>query len=281
MSQIEMKYHGTYYYANIIQEILNNHFDYLHTIEPLFCNSGILYYTAPFTKWSNLHHFLYFVIEDFLYKQAYNWKLRKCLSKNIYITPIEYALRDYNLEHISFMEWAARENYNQVTDEYIYYYFQEIMCTESYEPLINRMVEDVFYILFLNRELLKEFNLLLSGYLELELQFNKIEANTILEDSKQLSTYIRQDFKLYRKSIPKWVKKAVFFRDRGRCVFCNKDLSGILSIFNNENYDHIVPLNQHGFNDVTNIQLLCESCNKRKSDKDVSTSDKYQKWYAD
>ena len=30
--------------------------------------------------------------------------------------------------------------------------------------------------------------------------------------------------------MPEWVKRAVFYRDRGRCVLCGKDLSGQLAI---------------------------------------------------
>ncbi|MFS7394050.1 HNH endonuclease [Carnobacterium maltaromaticum] len=48
---------------------------------------------------------------------------------------------------------------------------------------------------------------------------------------------------------------------------------------NKNNYDHIVPLNLFGLNDVTNIQLLCEECNMKKLDKNYSTSQFYEKWY--
>ncbi|WP_371824720.1 HNH endonuclease [Paracoccus sp. MA] len=42
-----------------------------------------------------------------------------------------------------------------------------------------------------------------------------------------------------------------------------------------ERYDHIVPLARFGANDITNIQLLCEPCNLKKSAKDVSVSPLY------
>jgi 5-methylcytosine-specific restriction endonuclease McrA len=44
-------------------------------------------------------------------------------------------------------------------------------------------------------------------------------------------------------------------------------------------YDHIVPLAQGGINDVTNIQLLCDKCNLKKTSKNVFTTLKYESWY--
>jgi 5-methylcytosine-specific restriction endonuclease McrA len=58
------------------------------------------------------------------------------------------------------------------------------------------------------------------------------------------------------------------------------DLSGLVNIENSENYDHIVPLASYGLNDVTNIQLLCSKCNKKKSGGTAITSYKYQTWYS-
>jgi 5-methylcytosine-specific restriction endonuclease McrA len=80
---------------------------------------------------------------------------------------------------------------------------------------------------------------------------------------------------------PSWAQRAVFFRDRGRCVLCDKDLSGLTNLANSENYDHIVPLGRHGLNDVSNLQLLCAECNQiEKKDGHGRTSSEYQTWYA-
>ncbi|MGN6603027.1 MAG: HNH endonuclease [Ginsengibacter sp.] len=84
---------------------------------------------------------------------------------------------------------------------------------------------------------------------------------------------------LKRVRIPEWCKKAVFFRDRGHCCICNKDLSGSLSINNKKHYDHVVPLAQGGLNDIANIQLLCDSCNAGKGGRGIETSNWYERWY--
>lgn len=83
-----------------------------------------------------------------------------------------------------------------------------------------------------------------------------------------------------RIHMPEWAKRAVFYRDRGRCVLCGKDLCGQLAISGEReiHYDHMVPLEQGGMNDVTNIQLLCSSCNLSKGTFSA-TSNIYQNWY--
>lgn len=80
--------------------------------------------------------------------------------------------------------------------------------------------------------------------------------------TETLVKLIANNGRLKRKNIPKWVKRAVFFRDKGRCVLYHKDLTNLINTDNQENYDHIVPLLQHCLNDVSNIQLLCKECNQ-------------------
>ena len=62
-----------------------------------------------------------------------------------------------------------------------------------------------------------------------------------------------------RHSIPTSVKREVWQRDQGRCTKCNSQ--------ENLEYDHIIPISKGGANTTRNIQLLCEKCNRQKSDK--------------
>jgi hypothetical protein len=62
-----------------------------------------------------------------------------------------------------------------------------------------------------------------------------------------------------RRTIPDDVKMLVWSRDGGVCVKCgaSKDL----------HFDHIIPHSRGGGDQAENIQLLCRTCNLKKSDR--------------
>ena len=57
--------------------------------------------------------------------------------------------------------------------------------------------------------------------------------------------------------IPESTKKIVYARDGGICQCCGSSLS--------LEFDHIIPYSCGGSSAVSNIQLLCQSCNRSKS----------------
>jgi 5-methylcytosine-specific restriction endonuclease McrA len=61
-----------------------------------------------------------------------------------------------------------------------------------------------------------------------------------------------------RERMPDDVRVFVWNRDGGRCVQCGSQ--------HNLEFDHIIPVAKGGSNTARNIQLLCESCNRTKSD---------------
>ena len=71
-----------------------------------------------------------------------------------------------------------------------------------------------------------------------------------------------KDFELKekkRKPIPQNVKDKVWRRDEGKCVSCGSN--------ENLEFDHIIPHSKGGADTYRNLQLLCEPCNRKKSDK--------------
>lgn len=134
----------------------------------------------------------------------------------------------------------------------------------KFELLAEKLCDDVFYILFSNRKLLQQFNIIISGDFE-KFKFSKNELTI--------------NGKIKRTNIPKWVKKAVYHRDKGRCVICTTDLSGVINKLETKNFDHIVPLDLFGVNDPTNIQLLCKKCNAEKLNRNTNSSSFYEHWF--
>jgi len=61
------------------------------------------------------------------------------------------------------------------------------------------------------------------------------------------------------RHISKTVQREVWRRDQGRCVECSSKVR--------LEFDHIIPYSQGGSNTARNIQLLCEKCNRKKSNK--------------
>lgn len=64
--------------------------------------------------------------------------------------------------------------------------------------------------------------------------------------------------KARRNRVPPEVQEFVWQRDEGRCVYCGAR--------ENLHYDHVIPVAKGGGNDISNIQILCQDCNLRKSD---------------
>jgi 5-methylcytosine-specific restriction endonuclease McrA len=62
-----------------------------------------------------------------------------------------------------------------------------------------------------------------------------------------------------RSAIPIDIANAVWNRDGGKCVYCGAR--------EKLEFDHIIPASKGGSSTYRNLQLLCENCNREKSDK--------------
>jgi hypothetical protein len=68
-----------------------------------------------------------------------------------------------------------------------------------------------------------------------------------------------QKISLGRDCISTETKTQVWRRDQGRCSRCSSR--------ENLEYDHIIPVSKGGSNTARNIELLCQDCNRKKSNK--------------
>lgn len=83
----------------------------------------------------------------------------------------------------------------------------------------------------------------------------KISFEILIFSSKESKS------KNHRQSIPTKVRQEVWRRDGGKCANCGSR--------ENLEYDHIIPVSKGGSNTARNIELLCQKCNRGKSDKIV------------
>jgi hypothetical protein len=62
-----------------------------------------------------------------------------------------------------------------------------------------------------------------------------------------------------RTPIPGNIKLLVWTRDGGACIYCGSK--------SNLHFDHVIPVSKGGGNSAQNLQILCQTCNLKKSDK--------------
>ena len=122
----------------------------------------------------------------------------------------------------------------------------------DYSSIGDVDVDDVFSILYMDKNFMHEFNRQCS---EIILKLKKDDYPNLL----------REDGVIERISYyPKWFKRGIEYRDKLRCSLCGCDLSSAFTTLVDENFDHIIPLKNGGNNDPSNWQLTCETCNKSK-----------------
>jgi hypothetical protein len=96
-------------------------------------------------------------------------------------------------------------------------------------------------------------------YNELVDELGAESFENILDSSYEELTNDWNDSPSERVAISSNVKREVWRRDQGHCARCGSR--------ENLEYDHIIPVAKGGSNTARNIELLCQECNRKKSDK--------------
>ena len=185
-----------------------------------------------------LHDYIEFIHEDEL-----DYAIRKTGYESI-IDDVIDTLLFYNIDYPDMTE--EEENDVELKEEY----YSKLI--ELYYKLTPNIVEEIFTILYMDKEFLKKFNESISE---------------IIKDMKtdKYKIYLEKDGIVKRcTDLPKWLKNGVFFRDKWICQICGKDLTCMISTDSKLNYDYIIPLEKGGSNDPSNFQLTCKNCNTSK-----------------
>lgn len=275
MRNLEMTYYNVYYYCNILDNLL-----YYFMSGPDWAPTGAQF-TEPFfeseidnfPKYSALHAFCDFAIRQLMFEEAEKQldriqekydesKIgdRKKRLKAAFeqggngssFLEVDRLFEMYKIKHETFFSYLTN-NINNDSEFILDSYNEFTEFDGDLDDAIEHLTREVFYVLFQNRDFLFRFNSYMAN------AHHKVQKRCV---------------------IPQWVKRAVKYRDRGKCVCCGKDLSGLLDCEDNSSvhYDHMVSLRSGGLNDVCNIQLLCRKCNLKKS-ADSFTGITYQDWY--
>lgn len=209
---------------------------------------------TKFSKTSILAHFCFANI------RLHDLRTARKDPENFEVEALAAALKNYGIPFLPFMDFIRRDFPEEAEDDYLdlnhLHDWTRAQEEGAFGLLWEKMTDEVFHLLFGNRGFLLDFNLALAEFRQ-----------------------GRGDSPSPRCAIPQWLKRAVYFRENGKCALCKKDLSGLIAIDPKQHYDHIVPLKFLGANDPSNMQLLCDRCNLLKAASPARTSSVYDPWW--
>lgn len=249
---IEYKYKDIYRFLSIIQDSVENEVSFWNFNEEMFVDAA--------TKFNRIT-----LLDIYVTTTLFNYYHRMFKKDGDCIESDEI---DRWIEIMKEYEIIPAEEYDEDVDDASLVWFEKNI--ENFADLFDKISPELVHILFNDKQFLFKFNSLVQKIVKDE------EKDYNLPWPKDS---LNEDGTIKRQTIPQWVKNAVYHRDKGPCVFCSRDLTGLVNVLRQSNYDHIIPLKQFGTNDPCNIQLTCEECNKSKGAQLKMPKYKYQSWW--
>jgi hypothetical protein len=166
------------------------------------------------------------------------------------------------------VRFKAREEFFFVCDEKLT--MEEVKDITQTKPIrVARRGKSIFGLYGQGPLILSEFYYLYRNNLyRLDREYSENEVPLLIMDyedkERRKFEQLKKKFELAqeiekqprRESIPEEVRIAVWRRDGGKCARCGSR--------EKLEYDHIIPISKGGSNTIRNIELLCESCNRKK-----------------
>ena len=249
---VEYKYKDIYRFLSIIQDSVENEVSFWNFNEEMFVDAA--------TKFNRIT-----LLDIYVTTTLFNYYHRMFKKDGDCIESDEI---DRWIEIMKEYEIIPAEEYDEDVDDASLVWFEKNI--ENFADLFDKISPELVHILFNDKQFLFKFNSLVQKNVKDE------EKDYNLPWPKDS---LNEDGTIKRQTIPQWVKNAVYHRDKGHCVFCSRDLTGLVNVLRQSNYDHIIPLKQFGTNDPCNIQLTCEECNKSKGAQLKMPKYKYQSWW--
>jgi hypothetical protein len=222
---------SVYYFANAVFNIVKDTQAYIRGIEEILGDTQSLMLMRPFHKFSNLHHFLEAIIRQIVQEEVGDLGHQPARLLRDFLKTYDVPFTGAHLQD--------EDSFYEFTSE-----------SERYHDALEELTDEVFHVLFNDVSYLQRFNHLCANY---------IEGSAFGFEQRT------RHGRLKRVTIPMWARRAIFHRDKGECRQCKRSLAAMVNQIETERYDHIIPLAMFGANDVTNLQLLCEPCNQKKS----------------
>ncbi|WP_165977118.1 HNH endonuclease [Nonomuraea diastatica] len=288
---ITHRFFRTYDIAEKLSHVAAQPYAFIHDLEDLTIDFGVSEFVPPWQKVTLLHRFASRIAHDMFSEDTSGpYVVRQYLEEPFKVhtkryLPMDLAMRAYGIDWEPFKVpppdgeevevrprlWAWRES-NKVANACYEYFWETAFLSQAYDDLLSCMADEVFHVVFHNRVLLAGLNSFVAD------QVAQVDPDDLVE-APEMARFFARNGRLKRVRIPTWVKRAVFFREHGKCAMCGRDLSNLLDVLPSEQFDHVVPLADGGLNDITNIQLLCQKCNIAKSDRAIIPGKRYRRWF--